>query len=318
MALIGKDILYAKKLLEKGELVSIPTETVYGLAANALLPDAVVKIFEVKNRPYFDPLILHVSKKDDIERYGKNITTIIRKLIEHFWPGPLSIVVEKKNIIPDVVTSGLPTVAIRMPNHSLTLSLLDSVNFPLSAPSANVFGKISPTSPQHVEKQLGNKIKFILDGGKTLVGIESTIVRVNREKLIILREGAVSAEDLAEITGEMPEKIKTQKITASGQFEKHYATHTPLKIIRPDEDLNNYTNKHIVFLRFKEYLSSVATDFQRVLSFHADLHEAAKNLFQYLHELDEMNADLILAESVPDTGIGRAINDRLKKAAASH
>jgi len=318
LALIGLDIDFVRKLLENGEIVAIPTETVYGLAGNALNVDAIINIFKVKNRPFFDPLILHIGKKEDIEKYGTDIPAVILQLAERFWPGPLSLIVKKNEIIPDIVTSGLPTVAIRMPDNKLTLSLLNKISFPLAAPSANKFGRVSPTSPAHVNKQLGNEIQYILDGGQTKIGIESTIVKFHQNQLMILRKGAISAEEIAEATGIIPVMANEHsKVETAGQLNRHYATQTPIKIIDFHSFKKEYFVKNVCLLKFNAYSKEFPHEHQRILSPNSELTEAARNFFQFLHELDELKFDLILAELVPDKGIGKAINDRIRKAAAT-
>ena len=203
MAEIGKDIQKAKDFLEKDELVAIPTETVYGLAANALNPIAVAKIFEAKERPTFDPLIVHTHSLQEVYKFVTNIHPALLKLAEAFWPGPLTLLLPKKEIIPSLVTSGLDRVGVRVPNHSLTLDLLSQLNFPLAAPSANPFGYISPTTAMHVEKQLGTKIPYILDGGSCEVGLESTIVGEENGEIIIYRLGGLSVDEIETIVGKV-------------------------------------------------------------------------------------------------------------------
>src|SRR6478735_1162446 len=192
MAEIGKDIVLAKQLLENGDLVAIPTETVYGLAGNALSATSVAKIFSTKNRPQFDPLIVHVPSLEKAKDYVSEVPDFAKALTEKFWPGPLTLLLKKKTVIPDLVTSGLDTVGIRCPDHSLTRDLLTSLDFPLAAPSANPFGYVSPTEPSHVNEQLGQKIKYILDGGVCPVGIESTIVGFENEGPVVYRLGGLS------------------------------------------------------------------------------------------------------------------------------
>ena len=206
MALIGQDISQAKRVLDEGELVAIPTETVYGLAGNALNPVAVASIFETKNRPSFDPLIVHIPSLDVAENYVIDIPDPLRKLAEQFWPGPLTLLLPRKNTIPDIVTSGLERVAIRVPDHSLTLELLSQLDFPLAAPSANPFGYISPTSPQHVDAQLGERISYILDGGKCRVGLESTIVGMEENEIVVYRLGGLEISEIERIVGEVTVK----------------------------------------------------------------------------------------------------------------
>lgn len=318
MAEIGIDVKYAAKLLRKGKLVAIPTETVYGLAANAMDEDAVVKIFEAKNRPRFNPLILHVSSVDKIELYAKLFFPLAKKLAEKFMPGPLTLLLPKKEIVSDLVTSGNSTVAIRVPNHKLTIDLLNEINFPLVAPSANPFGYVSPTSAEHVQKQLGNKIEYILDGGECAVGIESTIVGFDENgNPAMYRQGGISEEEIEKICGIKVLKIISEENSPSvpGMLKSHYSPETNFIIGNIDELIKLYSDKKIGILSFdKSHLASNSI-MSLVLSEKSNLNEAAKNLFSFLRILDEANLDVILAEYVPDKGIGKAINDRLKRAA---
>jgi len=314
MAETGKDINKAKELLVKGELVAIPTETVYGLAANALNADAVLKIFQVKNRPRFDPLIIHVSSWNKVALYARDIPSVAHDLAEAFWPGPLTLLFEKKNIIPDLVTSGLPTVGIRCPDHPLTHSLLESLDFPLAAPSANPFGYISPTTPQHVADQLGDRIPYILDGGPCQVGIESTIVGFDNAGGIVFRTGGLKIEDIEKVIG----KVRLQITSSSnpktpGQLRSHYAPKKKLIAGELDELLRAYETAKVGILSFQKDHN---VPFQFILSPSGDPDEAARNFFSALRSLDALPVDLILAEYVPDRGLGKAINDRLRRAAA--
>src|SRR5712672_3021710 len=201
MAEIGKDISKAADLLKQGKLVAIPTETVYGLAGNALNVEAVTRIFAAKNRPYFDPLIVHVCDPSAAGEYAERISDKALELMKRFWPGPLTVLLSKKNIVPDLVTAGLDRVGLRCPDHQMTLALLQSLPFPLAAPSANPFGYVSPTSAHHVFDQLGDKIPYVLDGGRCEVGLESTIIAEIDERLQILRLGGVSVEEIEGVVG---------------------------------------------------------------------------------------------------------------------
>lgn len=316
MAEIGVDILKAKNLLEQGELVAIPTETVYGLAGNALNGSAVAKIFNVKNRPAFDPLIVHVPNVNSVYEYVAEIPEKVYALAERFWPGPLTLLLQKKSIIPDLVTAGLDTVGIRCPDHPLTQDLLKIISFPLSAPSANPFGYVSPTSPEHVNEQLGNKIKYILDGGKCEVGIESTIVGMENGEPVVYRMGGLSIEDIESVVG----KVKVQTHSSSnprspGQLDSHYAPGKKVFVGKIEELLLEYPAHHVGLLTFQNDFN---TPNQFILSPSGTLEEAAQNLFEALRAFDKMDVDVVFAELVPDVGIGRAINDRLKRAAATH
>ncbi len=313
--MIGKDLSLAIELLNAGKLVSIPTETVYGLAANALNEDAVIAIFKAKNRPFFDPLIVHVDSIENAKKYTIDWTNNAEKLANQFWPGPLTLLLEKNNLIPDIVTAGSNKVAIRIPNHSLTLSLLNQLNFPLAAPSANPFGYISPTKASHVEKQLSNQVDYILDGGDCQVGIESTIIDCTSQKAKVLRLGGLNMAELEACLGYELElnTIENSNPQAPGQLDKHYAPNSKLIIV---DDLNQIQiqDLQVGVLSFGEQFRSNKSVFELNLSIHGDLDEAAKNLFSYLRVLDEKKLQVIYTQYLPDIGLGKAINDRLKRA----
>lgn len=318
MAEIGKDIYKAKSLLEQGELVAIPTETVYGLAGNALDVNAVTKIFQVKDRPHFDPLIVHVADFASAESFVDEIPTSAKKLSEKIWPGPLTILLKRKSIIPDLVTSGLDTVGIRCPDHSLANQLLRSLSFPLAAPSANPFGYISPTQPSHVNDQLGEKIKYILDGGECKVGIESTIIGFDQARPTIYRMGGLSIEEIESVVGKVDVQLhSTSNPKAPGQLKSHYAPTKQLILGKLDDLIKAYGNKEIGILSFQKKQKEIDPKNERVLSPTGDLSIAAQNLFSSLRQLDQLNIKFILAEEVPDTGLGRAINDRLRRASVN-
>ena len=314
---IDIDIDRAQQLLTASEVVSVPTETVYGLAGNAYDESAILKIFHVKQRPSFDPLIVHAGSLTQILKFTKQIPAKALQLAEHFWPGPLTLVLKKQPIIPDLVTSGLPTVGVRIPQHPLTLQLLRQLDFPLAAPSANPFGYISPTTPQHVQEQLGGKIPHILSGGACAIGIESTIVGFESGQPIIYRLGGVSLEAIENTIG--PVQVAQQDHhhpQAPGMLASHYAPRTPL-IVGPIATLiPQYEPQTIGLLSFQQTNPAIAADHQIVISPTGSLDEAAQNLFAALRTLDAMPVSIILATPVPDIGIGRAINDRLKKASS--
>lgn len=314
MAEIGKDINKAKQLLEAGELVAIPTETVYGLAGNALDKNAVVKIFEVKARPQFDPLIVHVASSTHVQKYAESIPDSAETLMQKFWPGPLTILLKKRTIIPDLVTSGLDTVGLRCPDHDLTRELLQTLEFPLAAPSANPFGYVSPTKPEHVNDQLGDRIKYILDGGPCVVGIESTIIGFQNDRPVIYRMGGLTVEEIQHTIGEVSVNVQsTANPNAPGQLISHYAPSKRVVVGQMEDMLQKYPAHCSALLTFTRDFNS---PFQRILSQKGSLKEAAQNLFSALRELDKMPVDVILAERVPDQGLGKAINDRLKRAAS--
>ncbi len=312
MAEIGKDINKAKQLLRQGELVAIPTETVYGLAGNALDSEAVIKIFQVKNRPQFDPLIIHLPSFEKVNRYAENIPDNARNLAEVFWPGPLTLLLNKKKIIAELVTAGLPTVGIRCPDHPLTMELLQDLDFPLAAPSANPFGYVSPTTAQHVNDQLGDKIRYILDGGPCRVGIESTIIGFENGVATVYRSGGLPVEDIESIVG----KVTLQTTSSSnpktpGQLNSHYAPAKPIIVGTLDSLIEEFGSRPVGVLSFQK---DFQMPFQYILSSTGNLDEAARNIFSFLRAFDKLPIEIILAEYVPDEGLGQAINDRLRRA----
>ncbi len=310
MAEIGTDISKAKEILESGELVAIPTETVYGLAGNAFNETALTKIFVTKNRPKFDPLIAHIDSESKLNELTNKISPLSRILTQNFWPGPLTILFEKNPEVPDLLTSGLDTVAVRKPSHPMTLELISQLDFPLAAPSANPFGYVSPTTAQHVQDQLGEKITYILDGGPCEVGLESTIVQAD-EKITVHRIGGIPAEQL-EKYGTVQMKESTDNPTAPGQLSSHYSP--GVRLIQGDVELlrTQFPNQNIGIISFSRNYSNVKQ--LRILSPKADLSEAARNLFRVMREMDQQDIDIVLAEIFPEHGLGLAINDRLKRA----
>lgn len=309
---IGQELHRAEQLLRQGELVAIPTETVYGLAANALDAKAVLKIFEVKNRPHFDPLIIHIGEAEMLNRYVIKVPRWAEELSNEFWPGPLTLVLPKRDVIPDIATSGLDTVGVRMPDHPLTRELLKRLDFPLAAPSANPFGYISPTSAQHVFDQLGSEIEYILDGGECRVGLESTIVGEFDGEPTILRLGGITVEAIEQVLGAV--KVDTSSSSDPrnpGSLEQHYSPRLPLRFI---DEAEAYDKERVGVLSFSTLRENMPIDHQVILSRGEDLEEAAVNLFAGLRKLDAMDLEMILAERFPDAGLGRAINDRLERA----
>ncbi len=319
MAEIGKDIKKAKRMLEEGKLVAIPTETVYGLAGNALDVEAVTEIYLSKNRPYFDPLIVHVGELEVIKDYVEEVPQKALTLIKKFWPGPLTILLPKKSIIPDLVTAGLDRVGIRCPDHPMTYQLLKSLSFPLAAPSANPFGYVSPTTPEHVNEQLGNKIEYILNGGDCAVGVESTIIGFEGDESVIYRVGGLSVEKIESLIGPVRLSVHTgSNPQASGQLESHYAPRKPLLLGNIQQLSLDNIDAEVAVLSFREEYQLSNLRRQIVLSPSGNVDEAAQRLFMALRELDKTDAAFILAEAVPEIGLGRAINDRLRRAASSN
>lgn len=317
MATIGIDIDVAKALLERGDLVAIPTETVYGLAGNAFDIDAVAKIFKAKNRPTFDPLIVHVDSFERLSEFTEELPEKAAQLTDAFWPGPLTILLKKKPVISDLVTAGLDTVAVRMPRHELTRQLLKELNFPLAAPSANPFGYISPTSAQHVQQQLGDKIEYILDGGDCGVGVESTIVSFESGVPTVLRLGGISIEEIESIIGKVEvNSHSSSQPQAPGMLKSHYA---PKKSIIGIDELDPTIDNLSAYgyLGFNVPDNRFKPENQILLSESENLNEAAKNLFGSLRILDQNpNIEAIVVSLVPEKGLGRAINDRLRRATA--
>jgi L-threonylcarbamoyladenylate synthase len=307
-----ESIQQAAEIIKRGGLVAFPTETVYGLGADGLNPIAVAKIFEAKKRPAFNPLILHIADKSWLKRFSGIENEKVERLINKFWPGPLTLVLPKTEIVPDIVTSGNPTVAVRMPNHPVALQLIEASETPIAAPSANKFGHLSPTEASHVAKYLGDKVDMILDGGKCSVGVESTIIQLYENEIYLLRPGGLSKEEIEKEIGEIKTGIiNINKPNAPGQLPFHYSPQTPLKFFNKkflDE------KKKIGMLFFKENKIDFPFAETKILSPSGDLREAAANLFSLLHELEKENLDLILVETIEEKGLGRAIMDRLRKA----
>lgn len=309
-----ENINFAAEILKNGDIIAFPTETVYGLGADGLNRIAVAKIFEAKNRPTFNPLILHISNYQMLEIITIQNDETIKKIANKFWPGPLTLVIKKNNLVPDIVTSGLDTVAVRMPNHNIALNLINALGRPIAAPSANQFGSLSPTEPKHVIKNLGEKVGYVIDGGKCKFGVESTILEIKNGKVTLLRHGAITKEEIETIVG--PVNVlqkKSARPNSPGQLEVHYAPNIPIKFLSKTE-LNK--NKHLklggLFLsnpKYEEYFHSI-----KILSPSADLREATANIFSFLHEFENEKLDLIFVEKIEEKGLGIAIMDRLKKA----
>jgi len=341
---IGKDLQRASEILRNNDLVAIPTETVYGLAGNGLSEEAVLKIFSAKNRPFFDPLILHIGDVNMLEQLVESIPEACQKLIDEFWPGPLTVILPKKSIVPDVITSGSEFVAVRMPKHPQTLELLKSLPFPLAAPSANPFKYVSPTTAQHVFDQLSGKIPYILDGGSCPVGIESTIVSFFGDDIKIQRLGGIPVEEIQRIIPDVKLATKPEEHpVAPGQLKHHYA---PGCRIFPIEELRsnrvNFNNENIGLVLFDNsngpeisyQLKQMGYNDHQINWYHlssnpithentnkpltSDLDEqlvqATKNLFSTLRKLDQDGLKIAFFEWAPAEGLGLAINDRLKKA----
>ncbi|MEO0159025.1 MAG: L-threonylcarbamoyladenylate synthase [candidate division WOR-3 bacterium] len=310
-----ENIKRASEVIRNSGVVAFPTETVYGLGADALNKDAVIKIFEIKERPLFDPLIVHIDEIKWIEKLTIEFNEIAKKLVEAFWPGPLTIVFKKSDIVPYITTGGLNTVAIRMPDNEIALKLIRYSQTPIAAPSANKFGYISPTSARMVYEQLNDKVDIILDGGKTRYGIESTIVYIENEDVYILRLGAIEIEKIESVINK--KVIISEKVKSPGQFKFHYAPYTRLIIFNSFDEvenkLKNYNKVALISIK-RENLKLPDNVIYDFFSENGDLREVAKNLFEKLYYYDKMNVDIIFVQAVKEEGIGRAIMDRLRKA----
>ncbi|MDG1661183.1 MAG: L-threonylcarbamoyladenylate synthase [Winogradskyella sp.] len=316
MSIISKDISKAVALLNQEKLVAIPTETVYGLAGNIFSEKAIDSIFKTKQRPLFNPLIVHIPSIDYLETIVARIPEKAKLLAEVFWPGPITLVLKKKEVIPDVITAGKDTVAVRIPNHPITLELLKQLDFPLAAPSANPFNRISPTSAEHVESYFKNDIKMVLDGGTCTSGIESTIIGFENDEPIIYRLGSTSIEDIENIVGSVEIKNKKNSVpNAPGMLARHYAPNTKTILVTDISDaIKQFQGKNIGILAFENEIKNKAIKFQIVLSKTGNVSEAATNLYSALHQLDEQDLDIIIAERLPNHDIGKSINDRLQRA----
>ncbi len=315
--MVGTDIQQAVAYLKLGELVAIPTETVYGLAANAFNPDAVTKIYHAKNRPHFNPLIIHTDSIEKLQQWGLKLPPPLFELAKHFSPGPITYVIPKSDRIPDIVTAGTNAVAVRIPNHPLTLELLRQIDFPLAAPSANPSGFISPTNAWHVNEQLGDKIAYILNGGECKVGIESTIISFLGETPEILRHGGIAVEDIEKIIGKVvlhDEVAVPGKTIAPGMLARHYAPSHRLIFGDVKKYLSYFEPEKTGIIAFSSVYENVPVKNQFVLSLDRNLDEAAQKLFAAMRDADKLDVDVILAEKFPEEGLGRAINDRLKRA----
>ncbi len=319
----------AVRLLQAGDVVALPTETVYGLAADALNPQAVAKIFEVKERPTFDPLIVHladIKMLDLVADIPEEVKKTVARLIERYWPGPLTLLLPKKACVPDLVTAGLPTVAVRISSHPIFKRVATALNRPIAAPSANRFGAISPTSASAVLAELGGRIPLIVDGGACLHGLESTIIKVTpatpKNLITIVRPGPVTPEDL-KLYGRLERMTRTVVDGASeapGQLASHYAPRTPLRLLSKPSDFTPEEGKRYALMSYRGeekdgYLD--LADFEQVMILspgNGKLPEAAVRFFYVLRELDKLGVDEIIAEPMLEHGMGVAMMDKLRRA----
>ncbi len=303
----------AAGIIRDGGIAAFPTETVYGLGADAFNPQAAAKIFEAKDRPFFDPLIVHVPDVAAVSGLVSSLPAAAEKLMQKFWPGPLTIVLPKNHGVPGIVTAGLSTVAVRMPAHPVALAFIRAAGRCIAAPSANRFGCLSPTNAEHVRDQLGDRVPVILDGGACVVGVESTIIKIENDAFHLLRPGGVPVEEIERIVGRVQVAVYGALTEAPGQLPYHYAPSTPVALIERIEEYQ-LEDPDAVFLFFREPLFAIPAGRCEVLSPSGSISEAAANLFSGLHRLDGLHKKIIYAEEVPSEGLGRAIMDRLVKA----
>jgi L-threonylcarbamoyladenylate synthase len=305
----------AVQVLTSRDCVAIPTETVYGLAANALSIDAVAKIFELKNRPQTNPLIVHCGSIQQVEQYVSEFPLIAKNLAKQFWPGPLTLLLPKNDKIPDQITAGSNRVGVRIPNHPLTLKLLNKLDFPIAAPSANKYGSVSPTRAEHVKIQFGDQVPLILDGGECNVGIESTIVGFEENEVIIYRLGQITAKQIEKVCGQKA-NVKNNAdeiIMAPGMVKHHYAPKTLLKIVNGNEQIK-ISEKSGVILFNEQKIAGIPFENQIILAENDDLEEASRKLYGSFYQLDKLNLDVIYMKEFPSDGIGKSLNDRIQRA----
>lgn len=314
--MISKDTNLAAKYLKQNGIIGFPTETVYGLAGNVFSLEAITKIFEVKQRPTNNPLIVHIKNIADLDKVALEIPELAYDFASKFWPGPLTLILKKHPDISNLVTANQDTVAVRIPNHPMALELLNQLDFPLVAPSANPFMRISPTKAAHVNSYFKNKIDLVLDGGNCSEGIESTIIGFQNNKVILYRLGALPVEDIEKITKTVIQNTKKNNTQITpGMLLKHYAPQTDFILTRNiNEEIDWYSDKKIGLLVYDKVVPNFELKRQLVLSKESNLKIAASKLYDALHELDKMNLDLIIAERFPENGLGNSINDRLERA----
>lgn len=308
----------AAEVIRSGGLVAFPTETVYGLGCNALNPDAVARVFEVKQRPSFDPLIVHIEARSSLDHLVQTISPSEHRLMDALWPGPLTLVLGKCENVPGLVTTGLPTVAIRMPAHPVAQALIRAAGVPIAAPSANPFGYVSPTTAEHVRQALGNQIDLILDGGPCPIGVESTIVSMAGAQPELLRPGALPLSDIEAIIGPLTYRGgNDQRPPAPGRLGRHYATRTPLTILSAPGAHHVEPGERAGLLTITGTGNLGDYTVVEVLSPRGDLREAGRNLFASLRRLDAFGLDRLYAEPCEEQGLGCAIMDRLRRCAAT-
>ena len=316
MSIISKDIQKAISLLENEELVAIPTETVYGLAGNIFSEKAIKCIFETKKRPFFNPLIVHIPSVDALSSIVSEIPEKAKLLAKTFWPGAMTLVLKKNPNIPDIITAGKDTVAVRVPNHPVTLTLLEQISFPLAAPSANPFNHISPTKPEHVARYFKDDIKMVLDGGACKNGIESTIIGFENNDPIIYRLGALTVEAIEAVVGKVAIKNKKEENPdAPGMLDKHYSPlTTTILTTNIVAEIQKHQHQKIGLLTYNSSYKTDVISAEIMLSKTSNLEEASAKLYDAMHELDHKKLDIIIVEKLPDFGLGKSMNDRLQRA----
>ncbi len=321
-----RKIKIAAKAIKQGKIVAFPTETVYGLGANIFNSQAVLKIFEVKKRPLKDPLIVHIGDKKDVFNLAKKIPEEAMMLINKFWPGPLTVVLEKSDIVLNIITAGLDTVAIRMPKNLIALNLIKFAKTPICAPSANIFGRPSPTCAKHVLDDLGKKVDIVIDGGRTNIGLESTVIDMTRKPFRILRPGGITTEEISKLLGKV--KLHTNKskiIRSPGMLRHHYSPEANLILVEKKNGqiskikrlaLNfKKQGKHVGIMVTSENQNKFEGFKTKTIGSINDLRTCAFNLFSILRSFDKEKVDVIIAEGIKPQGFGLTIMDRLRKAA---
>tara|TARA_R110002050_G_scaffold240854_3_gene377211 strand:- start:4133 stop:5089 length:957 start_codon:yes stop_codon:yes gene_type:complete len=316
MSIISNDIHKAVEILNNEDVVAIPTETVYGLAGNIYSDKAISKLFEVKQRPLFNPLIVHLHSIEQLDEIVNEMPAKAKLLADAFWPGSLTLILKKKSKVPNLITAGKDTVAVRIPNHPVTLKLLKQLSFPLAAPSANPFNRISPTNALHVESYFKNTIPMVLEGGDCMNGLESTIIGFENNEPVLYRLGSISIEEIENVVGIIDVKNNQEKApNAPGMLAKHYSPKTKTYLTNDIEKiLTDYQDRTIGLLSFSEAITAPNIKHVEILSKSGDLKEAASKLYWALHLLDNLNLDMIVAQRFPDVGLGKSINDRLERA----
>ncbi|MFO7702140.1 MAG: L-threonylcarbamoyladenylate synthase [Psychroflexus maritimus] len=317
MSIISNDINKAVEILNKNDVVAIPTETVYGLAGNIYSENALRKIFEVKQRPLFNPLIVHLHSIEQLNEIVSEFPPKAKLLAEAFWPGSITLVLKKKPTIPDLITAGKATVAVRIPNHPVTLKLLKQLAFPLAAPSANPFNCISPTQAAHVENYFKSSLPLILEGGACKNGLESSIVGFENNEPILYRLGAIPIEEIENVVGKINVKNENESTPdAPGMLGKHYSPKTKMYLVNNWKEFSiDFKDKNVGLISFSETINNSTIKHTEILSKSKNLKEAASKLYNSLHQLDHLNLDMIIAIKLPNIGLGKTINDRLERAA---